>query len=57
MAGNDNSPPQEISPEQRINSLEQTIEKMAEQMQMLTSAFSLLKTVQPPQVGTSGIQK
>ena len=30
---------------------------MAEQMQMLTSAFSLLKAVQPPQEGTSGIQK
>ena len=31
--------------------------KMAEQMQMLTSAFSLLKAMQPPQEGTSETQK
>ena len=57
MASDGNSITRETNSEQRIDSLEQTMMKMAEQMQMLTSTFSLLKAVQPPQEGTSGTQK
>ena len=57
MASDGNSIIRETNPEQRIDSLEQTMMKMAEQMQMLTSAFSLLKAVQTPQEGISGTQK
>ena len=57
MASDGNSITRETNSEQRINSLEQTMMKMAEQMQMLTSAFCLLKAVQTPQEGISGTQK
>ena len=53
MARDGNNITRETNPEQRIDSLEQTMMKMAEQMQMLTSAFGLLRAVQPPQEGTS----
>ena len=40
-----------------MDTMEQTLMKVAEQVQLLTSTFSLLKEVQPPQGDTSGARK
>ena len=58
MASNgNNNPPNETNPEHRMDTMEQTLMKVAEQVQLLTSTFTLLKEVQPPQGDTSGARK
>ena len=54
--GNNNSA-NETNSEHRMDTMEQTLMKVAEQVQLLTSTFSLLKEVQPPQGDTSGARK
>ena len=54
--GNNNSA-NETNPEHRMDTIEQTLMKVVEQVHLLTSTFSLLKEVQPPQGDTSGARK